>query len=214
MHFIDISLPISASTPKYPGDPSVEIRDYCSLARGGITNTSLLTLSAHTGTHIDAPAHFFEDGAPISAITLEAVIGEAHVIELETGANLITAEHVACLVPQNTTRVLFKTKNSTWWSDPLSLVRDEAHAYISAGAASLLVKRGVQLVGIDYLSVDPLESPDFPAHKVLLGAGVWILEGLDLREAAAGAYELVCLPLRLTGGLGDAAPARALLRMI
>lgn len=211
MPLIDISLPLSHATPVYPGDPAVEIAAYNSIAGGDAANVSLLRLGAHAGTHLDAPAHFDSRAPKLAAISLETMIGEARVVEIEQSATAITAEHIARHVPQGTRRVLFKTRNSGFWDQGDEGFREQ-YTYLAAPAAEALIERGARLVGIDYLSVDAFAAADFPTHKALLGQGVCILEGLDLRAARAGVYELLCLPLKITGGAGDAAPVRAVLR--
>lgn len=211
MRIIDISSAISSDTPVYPGDPSVKVREHNSLSRGDATNVSWLQLSAHAGTHVDAPAHFFAHGLGLCAIGLETLIGAAHVVEIELAAKSITADHIARLVPEDARRVLFKTGNSNLWADSPATFRAD-YTHLTASAAQMLSARKVCLVGIDYLSIDAFDAIDFPAHRALLGNGVCILEGLDLRAAQAGVYELICLPLKITEGAGDAAPARAVLR--
>lgn len=212
MPLIDISLALNHATPVYPGDPLVEITAHNSISGGDLTNVSLLRFSAHAGTHLDAPAHFYRHAEGLAAVSLDTMIGEASVVEIELhAAAMITADHIAHLVPEGTIRVLFKTHNSTFWAERPHTFR-ERYTHLTPQAAQELIRRGVRLVGIDYLSVDAFDAEDFPVHKTLLEKGVCILEGLDLREARAGVYELLCLPLKITGGAGDAAPARAVLR--
>lgn len=215
MAFIDISVGISpARTPTYPGDPGIEITAWAALARGDAANVSLLHFGAHTGTHVDAPAHFIQDAPPVSALPLDVLIGAARVVELAAHVYVIDAGHVAAEVPAGVSRVLFKTRNSEFWgADDAPRFRED-FTYLAPEAARALIELGVKLVGIDYLSVEKFTSTDFATHLTLLGGGVVIIEGLNLRGVAAGDYELLCLPLKIEGGSGDGAPARAVLRTL
>lgn len=212
MPFYDISVGISADgTPVYPGDPGVEIVQHAALARGDAANVSLLRLGAHTATHVDAPAHFIEGAATVSELPLDALIGPAHVIHVPEDVRAVGESEVASLVPRGAERVLFRTRNSSFWAGRPAAFRED-FTYLSPAGARELAGRGVRLVGIDYLSVEKFQSADFETHTVLLSRGVVILEGLNLGGVAAGPYELICLPLKIEGGAGDGAPARAVLR--
>ncbi|MDT7604388.1 MAG: arylformamidase [Acidobacteriota bacterium] len=214
MTIFDISVGISPSeTPVYPGDPAIEIISHAAMARGDAANVSLLHFGAHTATHVDAPAHFIEGAATISQTPLEALVGRAIVVQIADDVHAIGAEHVAALVPEGTQRVLFKTRNSAFWAGSRREFQRE-FTYITPEGAAALVQRAVRLVGIDYLSVEKFHSDNFQTHTNLLSRGVVIVEGLDLQAVAAGEYELICLPLKLTGGAGDGAPARAILRTL
>ena len=214
MPIYDISVPVSPSrTPTYPGDPGIQIEDWAAIARGDDANVSMLHFGAHTGTHVDAPAHFIEGAPGVTSLALEALIGEALVVEMAEDVRAIDAGHVRALVPNGATRVLFKTRNSAFWEHLDGAFRED-FTYIEEAAAQALVERDVRLVGIDYLSVERFKSKTFETHKTLLARGVVIVEGLDLREVSAGPYELLCLPLRLAGGSGDGSPARAVLRTL
>jgi arylformamidase len=213
MRIIDVSVPVSETMPTYPGDPRVEIEQWSALARGDTSNVSMLHLGAHTGTHLDAPAHFIEGAPPVSSLSLDVLIGEARVLEIPSDALAIEASHIRAQALDGARRVLFKTRNSAFWANMAEGFRTD-FTYITPEAARALVELGVELVGIDYLSVEQFKSADFATHLTLLSSGVVILEGLDLREVAAGKYELICLPLRLAGGSGDGAPARAVLRSL
>ncbi len=215
MPFYDISVGIaSEETPVYPGDPGIEIIAHAALARGDAANVSLLHFGAHTATHVDAPAHFIAGAPVVSTLSLDVLIGPAHVVELDDDVRAIAAEHVTAHVPTGTARVLFKTRNSAFWAAAPPPEFRQDFTYIAPDGARALVAQGVQLVGIDYLSVEQFKSEQFETHLALLTRGVVIVEGLDLRAVPAGRYELICLPLKLTGGSGDGAPARAVLRTI
>ena len=213
MPFIDISVPLSsATTPTYPGDPGLEIESWAALSRGDAANVTMLHFGAHTGTHVDAPAHFIEGAPQVSALPLDALIGEALVVEIASDVRAIEAEHLPVGELAGAERVLFKTRNSAFWQESPAAFRED-FTYITNEAARVLVQEGVRLVGIDYLSVEKFKSDDFETHLTLLSRGVVILEGLDLSAVEPGRYELICLPLKIADGSGDGAPARAVLRM-
>jgi arylformamidase len=202
VQIIDISVPIRPGMIVYEGDPDVRLERARSIADGAAANISRLDFGVHSGTHIDAPVHFIEDAAGAEALPLDALVGDAHVVDA-TGAEgfLDEAALKALEIPDSAERLIFKTQNSRLWGlDAFSpdFVR------LTGDGARHLVERDARLVGIDYLSIG-----DEEAHIELLGAGVVPLEGLDLRSVEPGAYRLVCLPLRLVGS--DGAPARAVL---
>lgn len=213
MRIYDVSVPISAETPIYPGDPRVEISQWAAIARGDAANVSRLDFGAHTATHVDAPSHFIEGASRVDAMPLDALLGRARVVVIPEDADAVTADHLAAQNLEGASRVLFKTRNSAFWSAAAEGFRRD-FTYVAPDAARALVRAGVRLVGIDYLSLEKFQSEKFEAHEVLLSSGVVILEGLDLREVEGGDYELICLPLKIAGGTGDGAPARAVLRTI
>jgi len=196
MRIIDISVPLREGMVTYPGDPVVRLERAASIADGDVVNLTRLDFGLHSGTHVDAPVHFIDDGTGVDEIPLDALVGPCHVVEVPD-----LSESSAAAAPEGAERVLFKTPNSELWSrDEFS----EDFAMLDGAAATLLVERGVRLVGVDYLSVG-----DEAAHHALLGAGVVPVEGLDLRGVEPGGYELVCLPIHIVGA--DGAPARAIL---
>jgi arylformamidase len=204
----DISVPLQAGLPIFEGDPSFHIEYAFSIAGGASYNVSRVDMGVHSGTHFDAPLHVI-DGAPGSdSIPLEAGLGPAWVVnatELTDAA--ITAADLATLdIPAGETRLLFKTRNSALWAQPAF---QESFVGLDESAAAELVARGVRLVAIDYLSIGPFGAA-VETHQALLGAGVAILEGIDLRNVEPGPIELLCLPIRLIGS--DGVPARALVR--
>jgi arylformamidase len=206
-------VPVSNRTPVYPGDPAPQIRAAKAIRSGDAANLTELHFGAHTATHVDAPAHFIEDAGTVDKLSLDVLIGETRVIEIPSDANAITAAHVGANALQGASRVLFKTRNSGFWqSDPHSFRED--FTYIAQDAAHALVEAGTRLVGIDYLSVEAMDTTHFPTHRVLLSNNVIIIEGLDLSGVTAGRYELICLPLLLAEATGDGAPARVVLRTI
>jgi arylformamidase len=211
MQIYDVSVPISPRTPTYPGDPGIDFKQWASLEKGDPANVTAICFGAHTGTHIDAPAHFLRDGKKLASLNLEVLLGEVRVIELAQDVYEITENLIETHCPVGPTRVLFKTRNSSFWNEDTGEFHTD-FTYISPSAARRLVANGIQLVGIDYLSVERFQSESFETHEVLLSNGVVIVEGLDLRNVSDGIYELICLPLKLAGGSGDGAPARVVLR--
>jgi arylformamidase len=213
MQIYDISLPLSAATTIYPGDSGIEITPWKTLAAGDAANVSLLHFGAHSGTHVDAPAHFIDGGAKVESLPLQSLVGEARVVEVPNDVNVIDENFLAVNVLENCQRILFKTRNSAFWRSSEQGFR-ENYTYLDPGAAAKLVDSGIKLVGIDYLSIEKFESEKYETHFTLLSKGVVILEGLDLGAVPAGPYELICLPLKIAGGSGDGAPARAILRTL
>ncbi len=201
----DISVPNRPDMHFYPGDPMLEQTQIRAIKRGDAANLTHLSLGAHTGTHVDAPAHFI-DGAPtLERIGLDRMVGPARVLDLR-GLAAIDANALRGHEIQRGDIVLFLTDNSERWAKP-GFQQD--FTYVTRDAAEYLVERGVKTIGMDYLSIEQFGSKTFEVHKLLLGAGILIVEGLDLRGIAAGPYMFTCLPLKLEGV--DGAPARAVL---
>ncbi len=211
MIIYDVSVPVRARMPVYPGDPQVEIESWAAIARGDAANLSCLRFGAHTGTHVDASAHFIEGGRKVADLSLDALIGEAQVLEIASDVREITTEHLSAKDFNNSTRVLFKTRNSSFWGNDTQSFRED-FAYLTPDVARLLVESGVRLVGIDYLSIEEYGSKTHETHKILLSNEVVIIESLNLSHVPAGMYELICLPLKIAEGSGDGAPARTVLR--
>src|SRR5215210_350877 len=153
MRIHDVSVPISAATPVYPGDPHVEIEQWAAIARGDAANVSMLHFGAHTGTHVDAPAHFIEGAGRVDALPLDVLVGHARILEIADDVRVINADHIASLDLGGAGRVLFKTRNSAFWANTAEGFRTD-FTYLAPDAARSLVELGVQLVGIDYLSVE------------------------------------------------------------
>jgi arylformamidase len=211
---LDITAPLRPELVTWPGVVErFARREVASFALGDGMRVSHLQLGAHAGTHIDAPSHFLPDGGGIETLPLDALIGHAHVIDVPADAQLITADLLdAADVPGDVVRLLARTANSGWSAHATTF--DEHYVAFDAGAAHWCVDHGIRLVGIDYLSVEPFDADTrgFPVHKTLLGAGVVVLESLDLADVAPGLYDLIVLPLLIPGA--DGAPARALLRAL
>lgn len=213
MPIYDVSVSLSADTPTYPGDPGIQIDQLLSIANGDSANVSVIRFGAHSGTHVDAPSHFLEGGARVESLALDTLIGEVQVVEVPATIETIDADFVSENCQPGAQRILFKTRNSSFWNRAETSFRSD-YTSIDSGAARKLVSLGVKLVGIDYLSVEKFGSDTFETHHTLLSHGIVIVEGLDLRTISAGVYELICLPLKLSGGSGDGAPARAVLRTL
>ncbi|GAB4530383.1 MAG: cyclase family protein [Anaerolineae bacterium] len=205
----DISLPISAAMPVWPGDPRIRVDPVSSIRHGNACNISRLEMGTHTLTHVDAPRHITDRGLAVNQLPLNLLIGPALVVEPRLEGNLITATDLGELGIRGSERLLIKTRNSDLWmggpydfeSDFVALSRDAAH---------WLIARGIKLVGVDYLSVEAFDAQDdMEVHRALLEEGVIILEGLNLSQVPEGRYQLICLPLKVQDG--DGAPARVVL---
>ena len=205
MVIFDISIGIDENLPLWPGDPELRLHWAANIEQGDLVNLTELSMSIHTGTHIDAPLHFLPNGKPIDSLSLNVFMGEAQVVAIPQDVNLITVNILQDVCEINAARILFKTKNSQLWETSKF---QQDYVALEASAAQWLVDQGVQLVGIDYLSIAPFKDPA-PTHKILLSNNVVIVESLDLRSVEPGLYTLICLPLKLVGR--EAAPARAIL---
>ncbi len=207
MRIHDISVPITSSMPTWPGDPAVTIEPASRIEKGDHSNFSRLSFGNHIGTHIDPPIHFIPGGKTVDQLDLSALYGPARVIDMTHIKYAITQKELeAAKLDRNEIRILFKTRNSLLWTEP-GFQKD--YVAFTQDAAQWLVDRGVKLVGIDYLSAELFTSPEPLAHRALLGAGIIIVEGLNLREIEPKSYTLACLPLLIKDG--DGAPARAIL---
>jgi arylformamidase len=207
--WIDISVPLRNGMVVWPGDAPFERASSLEIANGDPCNLSQISTTAHIGTHMDAPRHYLAGGAGMETIPIAASLGLARVIEIQDPEAIRTSE----LEPHHLAkgeRVLFKTRNSgmCWKTDHFQ----KRYIYIPPETARYLAECGVQTVGVDYLSVGGFESGGPETHRILLQAGIWIIEGLNLEHVDPGEYELVCLPLKIIGG--DGAPARAVLRKL
>jgi arylformamidase len=208
MEIHDITLPVSPGMPVWPGDPPLVLEQLESMDAGAHANVSRLDCSVHTGTHVDAPHHFLNNGRTVESLPLDVLIGPVQVVAISSGAELVTASVLeSASIPHGTTRLLLKTRNSDIWQRGEERFQENFVA-VSSDGAEWLVAHGVRLVGVDYLSVAPFKNSG-PTHHILLKAGMVILEGVDLSAVEPGVYDLYCLPLKLVGS--DGAPARAIL---
>jgi arylformamidase len=204
---LDVSVLLAPGLATYPGNPDFEITPVKRIAAGDSSNNSRLVMGTHTGTHVDAPCHFFDGQRGVDSLPLELLIGRARVIDLPHRGG-ITGAHLAAAGLREDLRVLLRTPNSALWNAFDGFHTD--YTYLTEEGAKFLVAQGVKVVGVDYLSVEEFHKSGAPAHHALLGNDVIIIEGLNLSDADAGQYEMYCLPLRLANG--DGAPARVVLK--
>lgn len=208
MKIHDITLTIQPGMAVWPGDPKVELARVEKIEEGANANVSFMGISVHTGTHVDAPYHFLKDAAKVDVMPLDVLIGPVQVVELDDSVTVIDADVVnSSQLALNVTRVLFKTRNSGFWSLDPGIFRSD-FVGISADGAQALVDHGIKLVGIDYLSIAPFKKSR-PTHEVLLKAEMVVIEGVDLSQVNPGNYTLICLPLKLKDT--DGSPARVIL---
>jgi arylformamidase len=214
--WLDATFPIFSGMPVWPGQPEVEVGKLSTIAEPGDANVSSLYLSAHTGTHLDAPHHYIDGDDDVTAAPLHLMAGQVRVANVPPTANQpphhVTAaaicDYEARTAPlEPTDRIFFRTVNSDsdWTKQPFN----KNYAAIAPDAAKLLVDRGIQLVGVDYLSVAPFDDPA-TTHRILLHARTWIIEGLDLRQTQEQTYTYLAAPLKIQNS--DASPIRVLLK--
>ncbi|MBI5192580.1 MAG: cyclase family protein [Nitrospirae bacterium] len=232
MHIYDISLTISPELPVWPGDPAVLIERIAKIEDGANANVSMMNMGVHTGTHVDAPFHFLPEGNGVEHLPLDILVGPSFVLDLQQEVDVITSQILEkSNIPADTRRLLIKTRNSRYWNPSSYILKGEEGTMlipppltgggkgeggffqsdfvgITKDGAEFLVSLGIQLIGIDYLSVAPYKQSR-PTHEVFLKAGVVVVEGLNLYEIQQGYYTLYCLPLKIAGS--DGAPGRAIL---
>jgi len=211
MKIYDITLPISPDMAVWPGDPSVKIQQLSSIENGEEANVSQIRMSVHTGTHIDAPKHFLQEAGSIDKLPLEKLMGEALVLRIDDKVDVIDEKtlknhpNVDDLV--NCKKVLFKTRNSQYWDENKTRF-NENYVGLNTSAAAFLAELNLDLIGVDYLSIAAYADSEAP-HKILLGKGIILLEGINLQSVPPGIYHLICLPLPIVDS--DGSPARAIL---
>jgi arylformamidase len=200
-------VPLRDGMVHWPGDPECHIKRVNRMEDGAVCNLTHISMSAHTGTHMDAPRHFIADGITMEQMPFEPVIGRCRVFELDC-EDQITAYDLKKLRLTPRQRVLFKTRNSrrSWATDEF----DQDFVSIRQDAAQYLVEQQVMTVGVDYLSIGGFNKDSVETHQIMLGAGIWVIEGLNLAEINDGYYELICLPIKFEGA--DGAPCRVVLR--
>ncbi len=209
MKVYDVSVLIEEGMAVWPSDPGLSIELASSMAKGDRANVTRIEMGAHTGTHMDAPFHFEPDGQGIDQLTVDTLIGPCRVFDLTHISGHIDREALEQCDLTDVTRAIFKTVNSLHWKTNPHQFKKDFIAVVADGA-SYLVEMGVQLVGVDYLSVEPFGSKGHPVHHTLLQANVVVVEGLNLCEVPAGDYEIIALPLKIRGA--DGAPTRVVLR--
>ena len=206
----DASLVMRAGMPTWPGEEGPKVTPLRRIAKGDSANVSIVEFGNHTGTHVDPPVHFIEGAATVDQLPLDALVGPCRVVAFDGAGHISAAWLDAAKVPATTERILFKTRNSERWRDP---VRPFGRDFIALDrtAARWCVDRRMKLVGIDYLSIEPQgpEKEGYPTHKTLLSAKIVIVEGLDLKDVPPGDYDLACGAIKFEKG--DGAPARVFL---
>jgi arylformamidase len=207
--WIDVSVTVRSGMPHWPDNPPIVMERVMDLSRGDPANLSHLAMGVHSGTHMDGPVHFIHDGPGLDEMPLTATMGEARVIEIEHPREITVAE-LAGHGPKAGERILFRTSNSIRCWQATSFVED--FVYVPERTARYLAGTRVRTIGVDYLSVGGYHADGALVHRILLDAGIWLIEGLDLSPVTAGRYEMICLPVKLHGS--DGAPARAILRPI
>lgn len=203
---IDISRPLQTGVPTWPGDTPFSYEVSWTKEQSGSVNVGKLTMSIHTGTHIDAPFHFDNEGRKVMDLDLELYIGLARVIDL-SGKSSIGAEDLKSYDIDGITRLLIRTNS---WSNPQEFPTEIT--YLRGDVGPYLAEKGIRLIGVDVPSVDPLDSKALSAHHALHANDIHILEGINLAHIATGDYELVALPLPLVEA--DGSPVRAILRSL
>lgn len=205
--WVDVSIPLKTGMVHWPDDPPVKIENVLDLDQGDPCSVSKISMSVHTGTHIDAPRHYIRDGHGIDEMPFEATVGVARVIEIHDGESIKKEALIPHHIRQGE-RILFKSQNSSrcWKSNRF----EQDYIYLTKGAARFLADLKVKTIGVDYLSVGGLDQEGTETHLILLNAGIWIIEGLDLSKIEEGKYQLICLPIKMEKG--DGAPARAIVK--
>ena len=208
--WIDVTATLDpATTPVYEGDAPMKFDFLKDMRKGDPLSLSMYSMGAHSGTHIDAPMHFVNPGAPVDSVSLGALLGPVRIIDIPDSVQAITAAELNKHEWKGTERVFFRTRSSLhdWMS---SNVFHKDFSYIAPDAAQLLADANVKLVGIDYISAEQFGAPAPKTHQILLGKGIPIVEGLYLKDVSAGDYDAIVLPIKVRGHEG--APARAILR--
>lgn len=208
MQVFDVTLPMRPEMVTWPDEPGPTYAPLSEILEGDPANVTHVGFGSHTGTHVDAPKHFLDDGPPVDQLDPAVLVGPAYVVDVGDVPLIDRSVLESCGVPADTTRLVIRSDNSGFWDEDEPRFHEDFTGVAPSGA-DWLVERGIRLVGIDYLSIEPFQSEGHPVHRRLLAEGVVIVEGLDLRAVTAGAYELFCGPLRL-GGI-DGSPARVFL---
>lgn len=204
----DISVALRTGGLVYPGNPAISVTPQQAISQGAGANVSRIDMGSHTGTHVDAPKHFFDDGAGVDALSLDVLTGPCRLLAFPDAVMSIGEVELRAHDLTGVTRVLLKTRNSAWLASGSTEFHTD-YTYVAPDGAEYLAAIGVTLVGVDYLSVEQFHSGHHRTHRTLLERGIIIVEGLQLTEPPAGNYELYCLPVNFTGL--DGAPCRAIL---
>lgn len=206
--WIDVSVPLHSGMAHWPGDPAPSFERISEIEQGEAANVTMCRMTAHTGTHMDSPRHFLAGKSGIDQFPFDAGIGRVRVITIPSGCRTIGRTELEGNGIERGERLILKTRNSGQRWDNIDFLPD--FAALNASGAQFLAEAGVKLVGVDYLSVGAYQADGVETHQILLSAGIWIVEGLNLRAVTGSDYEMICLPLRIEGC--DGAPARVILR--
>ncbi|SRR6266511_909596 len=206
-NWIDISVPLHTGMVHWPTDPPVNIARFADMDKGAACNVSQMAMCCHAGTHMDGLSHFIKDGAPLDTLPFGAVIGPCRVLEIKD-KHCVKPEELRKHKLRKGERILLRTRNSSWnwWEGPF----DEDFIHIRQDAAQHLADCAIRTIGIDYLSVGGYQRDGAECHQIILAAGIWIVEGLNLTKVKPGKYDLICLPALMRNS--DGAPARAILK--
>ena len=207
--WIDVSVLIKDNMVHWPNDPPIEIKRVSEIEKGNTYNLSSIKMGVHSGTHVDAPLHIIKNGKGISDIPFSIILGPARVIEIQD-KEVIKVEELHAHAISRGERIIFKTTNSNHCWETDTFIKN--FVYIPLKTAQYLVECGVMMIGVDYLSIGGYKKDGKDVHNTLLGAGIWIIEGLNLSNISSGKYELICLPLKIDKA--DGSPARVILRPI
>jgi arylformamidase len=207
---IDITVPLTTEMPIWPGCKGIRITPAMRMDEGDSYNASRLDFNLHTGTHVDAPRHFLQNGSTVEQLPLDVLIGPSYVAYLPDAADVTPSNLTDLNLPPGIERLLLRTRNSELWTAKTTEFKEDFTA-LTHEAAQWIVDKKIRLLGVDYLSVQRF-ADDPTTHQILLGADTIVLEGINLSNVKTGTYELICLPLRLLGT--EAAPARVILRQI
>jgi arylformamidase len=205
---IDISIPLNSPMPIWPNSKGFKLSWTKRLDLGDACNNSVIECDAHVGTHLDAPLHFIEEGLSVENFQLDILIGPCLVVYLPKVTEIHANDLSTINISPDTTRLLIRTDNSNLWDSGITEFRKNFVA-LTPDAAQWIVDQGIQLLGVDYLSAGSMQDGTL-THKILLGSDVIILEGVNLSQVMPDQYELICLPLKISGAEGS--PARAILR--
>ena len=206
--WIDLSIALKSNMVHWPTDPPFSIERVREMDKDDTVNLSKIMMGAHSGTHVDAPVHFIKGAKGIDQISLDSLIGLARIVEI-ADADTIKESDLARHGIKKGERIILRTRNSMnklLYKDTFT----EDFVYMEKGAAEFLVRRGIKTLGVDYLSVGGYKKDGPAVHRILLGAGILIIEGLDLTEAMPGRYHMICLPLKILDS--DGAPARVIVK--
>ncbi|MGO9139412.1 MAG: cyclase family protein [Syntrophales bacterium] len=207
--WIDLSLTLKSNMVHWPTDPSFSIERVRDMDKGDTVNLSKITMGAHSGTHVDAPVHFIKGAKGVDRLLFDSLIGPARIVGI-ADADTIKEKELAGLGIKKGERILLRTRNSLNKLLHKNTFTED-FVYIEKDAAEFLATCGIKTLGVDYLSVGGYKKNGPDVHRLLLGAGILVIEGLDLNEALPGNYDMICLPMKILDS--DGAPARMIVKI-